>query len=156
MFIPTAPTLANYVQVFAENSMALYFMNSLIVSGCATLIALAVGIPAGYGIARLAAHKTTVLILIARMTPALSYLIPLFAVFQFLGLSNTRTALVISHLVITVPIVVYIMIGYFETSPIELEQAATAGHDDQRPQRHTGCAHPAFTHRWGDCRRHDR
>jgi multiple sugar transport system permease protein len=124
VFIPSAPTLANYVQVFAENSMGLYFLNSLIVSGCATLIALVVGVPAGYGIARLAAHKTTVLILIARMTPALSYLIPLFAVFQFLGLNNTLTALVISHLVITVPIVVYIMIGYFETLPRELEEAA--------------------------------
>jgi multiple sugar transport system permease protein len=124
VFIPHPPTLANYVQVFAENSMGLYFVNSLIVSGFATLIALAVGIPAGYGIARLNAHKTTVLILIARMTPALSYLIPLFTVFQFLGLNNTRTALVISHLVITVPIVAYIMIGYFETLPRELEEAA--------------------------------
>src|SRR5690349_882845 len=52
VFLPNPPTLANYVQVFSENSMGLYFRNSLIVSGCATLIALAVGIPAGYGIAR--------------------------------------------------------------------------------------------------------
>ena len=124
VFIPSPPTLANYVQVFADNSMGLYFLNSLIVSGAATLIALLVGIPAGYGIARLSAHKTTVLILIARMTPALSYLIPLFMVFQFLGLNNTLTALVITHLVITVPIVVYIMAGYFETLPRELEEAA--------------------------------
>jgi multiple sugar transport system permease protein len=124
IFIPSAPTFANYVQVFADNSMGLYFLNSLIVSGCATLIALAVGIPAGYGIARLQAHRTTVLILIARMTPALSFLIPLFTVFQYLGLNNTLTALVITHLVITVPIVVYIMAGYFETLPRELEEAA--------------------------------
>ena len=65
-----------------------------------------VGVPAGYGIARLQAHRTTVLILVARMTPALSFLIPLFIVFQFLGLNGTLTALVITHLVITVPIVV--------------------------------------------------
>ena len=124
VFIPNPPTLANFVYVFTENSMWLYFKNSLIVSGFATFIALVVGIPAGYGIARLAAHKTTVLILIARMTPALSYLIPLFTVFQFLGLNNTLTALIITHLVITVPIVVYIMVGYFETLPRELEEAA--------------------------------
>jgi multiple sugar transport system permease protein len=124
VFIPDPPTLANYVQVFSENSMGLYFRNSLIVSGCATLIALAVGIPAGYGIARLQASRTLVLILIARMTPALSFLIPLFTVFQFLGLNNTLTALVITHLVITVPIVVYVMAGYFETLPRELEEAA--------------------------------
>ena len=68
-------------------------------SGGATLLALLVGVPAGYGIARLGAHKAaTVLILIARMTPALSYLIPLFRV-PVLGLNDTLTALVITHLV---------------------------------------------------------
>ena len=124
VFIPAPPTLANYVRVFSENAMGLYFRNSLIVSGSATFVALLVGIPAGYGIARLQASRTLVLILIARMTPALSFLIPLFTVFQFLGLNNTLTALAITHLVITVPIVVYVMAGYFETLPRELEEAA--------------------------------
>jgi len=124
VFFPDPPTLANYVHVFSQNSMGLYFRNSLVVSGGATLLALLVGVPAGYGIARLQANRTLVLILIARMTPALSFLIPLFTVFQFLGLNNTLTALVITHLVITVPIVVYVMAGYFETLPRELEEAA--------------------------------
>ena len=124
VFIPSQLTLRNFVQVFSENSMGLYFWNSVVVSGLATLVALAVGVPAGYGIARTQAHKLTVLILIARMTPALSYLIPLFTVFQLLGLNNTRTALVITHLVITVPIIVYVMAGHFETLPRELEEAA--------------------------------
>jgi multiple sugar transport system permease protein len=124
VFIPSPPTWNNFIQVFTENSMGLYFWNSIVVSGAATLVALIVGIPAGYGIARAQAHKLTVLILIARMTPALSYLIPLFTVFQFLGLNNTLTALAITHLVITVPIVVYVMAGHFETLPRELEEAA--------------------------------
>jgi multiple sugar transport system permease protein len=124
VFIPNPPTLANFVQVFEQNAIGRYFWNSVLVSGGATLIALAIGIPAGFGIARAGAQKLTVLILIARMTPALSFLIPLFAVFQFLRLNNTLTALVITHLVITVPIVVYIMAGYFETVPRELEEAA--------------------------------
>ena len=124
IFIPTPPTFANFISVFEQNSMFKYFWNSVVVSGGATLIALLVGIPAGYGIARTGAHRLTVLILIARMTPALSYLIPLFAVFQFLHLNNTLTALVITHLVITVPIIVYIMAGHFETQPRELEEAA--------------------------------
>jgi multiple sugar transport system permease protein len=124
IFIPSPPTLTNFVQVFQQNSIGRYLWNSIIVSGGATLIALLVGIPAGYGIARTGAHRLTVLILIARMTPALSYLIPLFAVFQFLRLNNTLTALVITHLVITVPIIVYIMASHFETVPRELEEAA--------------------------------
>lgn len=124
VFIPSPPTFANFVAVFEQNSIGRYLWNSIVVSGGATLVALLIGVPAGFGIARAGAHKLTVVILIARMTPALSYLIPLFTVFQFLGLNNTLTALVITHLVITVPIVVYIMAGYFETLPRELEEAA--------------------------------
>jgi len=124
IFIPNPPTFANFTSVFEQNAIGRYLWNSIVVSGLATVIALLVGVPAGFGIARAGAKKLTVLILIARMTPALSYLIPLFAVFQFLRLNNTLTALVITHLVITVPIVVYIMAGYFETVPRELEEAA--------------------------------
>ena len=124
VFIPNPPTFANFVQVFEQNAIGRYLWNSIVVSGGATLVALLIGVPAGFGIARAGAHRLTVVILIARMTPALSYLIPLFTVFQFLGLNNTLTALVITHLVITVPIVVYIMAGYFETLPKELEEAA--------------------------------
>lgn len=124
VFIPNPPTLANFISVFEQNSIGRYFVNSIVVSGGATLVALLIGVPAGFGIARVGAQRLVVLILLARMTPALSYLIPLFAVFQFLRLNNTLTALVITHLVITVPIVVYIMAGYFETLPKELEEAA--------------------------------
>ena len=124
VFIPSPPTFANFLQVFEQNSIGRYLWNSIVVSGGATLVALLVGVPAGFGIARLGAQRLIVLILIARMTPALSYLIPLFAVFQFLHLNNTLTALVITHLVITVPIIVYFMAGYFETLPRELEEAA--------------------------------
>ncbi len=124
VFIPNPPTLANYVEVFAKNNFALYFWNSILVTGGAVLIGLVVGVPAGYGIARARSAKFAILILIARMTPALSYLIPLFLVFQILGLIGTISALIITHLVITIPIIVWIMIGYFENVPLELEDAA--------------------------------
>jgi multiple sugar transport system permease protein len=131
VFIPSPPTFDNFLQVFEQNSIGRYLWNSIVVSGGATLVALLIGVPAGFGIARVGARRLTVLILIARMTPALSFLIPLFAVFQFLRLNNTLTALVITHLVITVPIVVYIMAGYFETLPKELEESGV----DRRRQR---------------------
>ncbi|MEO8738281.1 MAG: carbohydrate ABC transporter permease [Casimicrobiaceae bacterium] len=124
VFIPAPPTLDNFVAVFAKNNFLLYFWNSLLVTGGAVAFGLLVGVPAGYGIARSKATKSAVLILIARMTPALSYLIPLFLMFQWLGLVGTRWALLITHLVITVPIIVWVMIGYFEGVPAELEDAA--------------------------------
>jgi ABC-type glycerol-3-phosphate transport system permease component len=124
IFIPNPPTLASYVEVFEKNKILLYFWNSILVTGGAVLFGLVIGVPAGYGIARARAAKAAILILIARMTPALSYLIPLFLLFQVTGLVGSIWAVVITHLVITVPIIVWIMIGYFENVPLELEDAA--------------------------------
>ena len=124
VFIPNPPTLDNYISVFDQNKMMQYFWNSVLVTGGAVGLGLLVGVPAGYGIARAKAGKAAILILIARITPALSYLIPLFLLFQVLNLVGTIWALVITHLVITVPIIVWIMIGYFEGVPQELEDAA--------------------------------
>jgi multiple sugar transport system permease protein len=124
IFIPDRIAWKNYVGVFASNNFLLYFWNSVVVTGSATLLALVVGVPAGYGIARMKATKSAVVIMIARMTPGLSFLIPMFLMFQWLGLLGTLAPQIIIHLVVTVPIVIWIMIGYFETTPIELEEAA--------------------------------
>ena len=124
VFIPNPPTLANFLDVFEKNSFDLYFMNSLIVSGVSTLIAILVGVPAGYGIAKAQAHKIAVLTLIPRITPGLSYLIPLYILFQWIGLTGTVWPIVITHLVLTVPIFIYVMIGFFESQPPDLEEAA--------------------------------
>jgi multiple sugar transport system permease protein len=124
ILIPSQVTWQNYAQVIESNRFGQYFLNSLIVTGSATLLGLAVGVPAGYGIARMKAMKSAFVVLIARMTPGLSYLIPLFLLFQWLGLMGTLLPQILIHLVITVPIVIYIMISYFETTPMELEEAA--------------------------------
>ena len=124
VFVPNPPTLDNFIDVFAKNDFLTYTINSVIVSFGATGLALLLGVPAGYGIAKAKATKAAALILIARVTPGLSYLIPLFLLFQWFGLTGTLTPLVITHLVITVPIVVWIMIGFFEGLPAELEEAA--------------------------------
>lgn len=124
ILIPDRIAWSNYSGIFETNDFLLYFWNSILVTGTATLLALLVGVPAGYGIARLRANKSAIVIMIARMTPGLSYLIPLFLLFQTLGLLGTLWPQIIIHLVVTVPIVIWIMIGYFETTPLELEEAA--------------------------------
>jgi multiple sugar transport system permease protein len=124
VFIPNPPTLQNFIDVFQKNDFLTYTINTVIVSFTATGFALLIGVPAGYGIAKAKATKAAVLILIARVTPGLSFLVPLFLLFQWLGLIGTLTPLIITHLVITVPIVVWVMIGYFEGLPGELEEAA--------------------------------
>ena len=124
VFIPHPPTLANFIDVFEKNDFFAYTINSVIVSFSATALALVLGVPAGYGIAKAKATKAAALILIARVTPGLSYLIPLFLMFQWLGMLGTLGPLIITHLVITVPIVVWVMIGYFEGLPVALEESA--------------------------------
>lgn len=124
ILIPEHFAWKNYASVIESNRFGTFFMNSVIVTGLATLFALVIGVPAGYGIARMQATKAAIVILIARITPGLSYLIPLFLLFQWLGLLGTLWPQIIIHLVVTVPIVIWIMIGYFETTPMELEEAA--------------------------------
>lgn len=124
ILIPERFAWKNYLDVLESNRFSTYFVNSLLVTGTATALALLVGVPAGYGIARMKAAKAAVVILVARITPGLSYLIPLFLLFQWLGLLGTLWPQIIIHLVVTVPIVIWIMIGYFETTPLELEEAA--------------------------------
>jgi multiple sugar transport system permease protein len=124
VFFPTTLTLDNFRAVFAANDFVGYTLNSIIVSFSATGLALLVGVPAGYGIAKAKAGGLAALILVARITPGLSYLVPLFLLFQWLNLTGTLLPIVITHLVITVPIVVYVMVGFFEGLPGELEEAA--------------------------------
>lgn len=124
VFIPSPPTLANFYDVFEKNDFLLYTINSIITSFSATGLALLVGVPAGYGVAKMRATRAAMLILLARITPGLSYLIPLFLLFQWIGLTGTLTPIIITHLVITVPIVVWVMIGFFEGLPPDLEEAA--------------------------------
>ena len=124
VFIPNPPTLANFADVFEKNDFLTYTYNSVIVSFTATGLALLLGVPAGFGIAKSRATRVAALIMIARVTPGLSYLIPLFLLFQWLGLTGTLSPIIITHLVITVPIVVWVMIGFFQGLPAELEEAA--------------------------------
>lgn len=124
VWIPNPPTLANYQQVFERSPFGRYTINSIIVSGSATLIGLVLGVPAAYGIAKGKAMSIGMLIMLARITPGLSFLIPLFTLFRFLHLTGTLVPVAITHLVITVPMIVWVMISFFEDIHPELEEAA--------------------------------
>jgi len=124
VLIPHALTLANYAYVFANSPLPRFAINSVIVAVGSTGLSLFLGIPAAYGIARSRRYGTALLILVARMTPALSYLIPWFLLFQQLGLANTYTALILTHLIIGLPLVIWVMLGFFEGMQAELEDAA--------------------------------
>jgi multiple sugar transport system permease protein len=124
VFIPEHPTFDNFVQVFQKNPFGLYTLNSFVVAAASTAISLALGVPAAYGIIKGDWRAPALFVLIALMTPALSYLIPWFILFRFLELNNTLLALIITHLVIGLPLTVWVMMGFFEGLHPEIEEAA--------------------------------
>jgi multiple sugar transport system permease protein len=118
------PTLDNYRQVFADNSFLRYLMNSTIVAAGATSIGLLLGIPAAYALARWRQTALGILLLAARMAPGIAFLIPLFVMFLQLHLVGSYTSLILSHLIFTLPLTVWMMVSFIEAVPREIEQAA--------------------------------
>jgi multiple sugar transport system permease protein len=118
------PTLENFRAVFEQHNFLRYLMNSLIIAGLATGISLVLGLPAAYSIAKYRQRKIGLIILVARMTPFVSYLLPWYIIFRTLGLVDTYSALTITHLIITLPMVIWLMVSFFESVPTELEDAA--------------------------------
>jgi multiple sugar transport system permease protein len=102
-------------------------VNSAVVAVAVTLISLAVTIPAAYALARLELRwreAGLLTILATRALPPIATTIPFFALFSTLGLSGTRTGLVIAHLTITVPLLVWIGTSFFASLPVGLERMA--------------------------------
>ncbi len=118
------PTMVNFYKVFNEQNFLLYLKNSMIVGVAAVGFSLLLGLPAAYSIARFHQKKLSVLILVARLMPGISFLMPWYIVFSRLGLMDSYTALILSHILIALPVVVWIMSSYFETVPREMEESA--------------------------------
>jgi multiple sugar transport system permease protein len=125
------PTLANYREVFVKNPFFTFTMNSVVVAAGSTALALLLGLPGAYAIARFRRTGIALAILTARMAPGIGYLIPWFILFTKAKLIDTYTALILTHLIVALPLVLWVMIGFFEDVPGELIEAA----------RVDGCSH---------------
>jgi multiple sugar transport system permease protein len=123
LFIFT-PTLDNYRSVFINNPFAAYLWNSLVVGFGAMILGLVLGLPAAYAIARSRAEGIAIGVLLARITPGIAYLVPWFIIFSQLEMIGSYTAIILSHLTVGLPLTIWIMIGFFEDVPIELEESA--------------------------------
>lgn len=118
------PVMQNYRKVFTEQNFLQYFVNSTVVGVVAVGLSLLLGLPAAYSIARFGQKRLSVLILVARLMPGISFLMPWYIIFSRLGLMDSYIALILSHMLIALPIVVWIMSSYFEGVPIEIEESA--------------------------------
>ncbi len=118
------PILGNFRRVFSEQNFFAYLINSTIIAVGATSLALVMGVPAAYSISRFRQTTFGVVILIARLMPGISLLLPWYIAFSRLRLIDTYTALIASHIIIALPLVVWIMINFFDGIPRALEESA--------------------------------
>ena len=134
--LPDAVTYQNYIDIFkpaafGENSgQSTFFLalrNSIIVSMGTTVVACVFGTMAAYAFARLnVPHRRTLLLVVlgSQLLPAISLIIPLFRMFKTAGLLDSLAALILAYSTFSMPFVVWIMAGYFQSVPAELEEAA--------------------------------
>ncbi len=134
--LPSGITFQNYIDIFkpaafgdsaGQSTFFLALRNSVIVSLGTTVVASVFGTLAAYAFARLnvPAKRTLLLVVLgSQLLPAISLIIPLFRMFRTAGLLDSLVALILAYSTFSMPFVVWIMAGYFQAVPAELEEAA--------------------------------
>ncbi|WP_457151421.1 carbohydrate ABC transporter permease [Mesorhizobium sp. P5_C1] len=125
--IPDPFTLEHYYNAFVEKQLHRYVWNSLVVSLATTFLCLFVGSLAAFALSRLnikGRFGILMVILSVSMFPQIALVGPLYLVATNLGLLDTYTALIITYLALGLPLVTWVLFGYFETLPREIDEAA--------------------------------
>ena len=127
-FLDFTPTLENWISQASVPEAYAAFGNSLAISVVSVLIALALGLPAAYALARFRFRRIknkdlTIWFLSQRVLPPVATAVPFFIVFSSLDLLDTRAALILVNATFILPFVVVIVRQTFQDLPIELEEA---------------------------------
>jgi len=126
-FLPSRPTLEHYRVVLWQSGLPRALANSLGVAALTTALALALGLPAAYALARLPVPGRRALLLgIVASTafPQIATVSPLYLLVRALGLRDTWTALVLAHASFALPLAIWLLAGFIREIPRELEEAA--------------------------------
>ncbi|MDS0277322.1 carbohydrate ABC transporter permease [Halomicroarcula sp. S1AR25-4] len=134
-FVPTQPTVSNYVEIFQNRPFELYTLNSLIVASTTTVICVTLGTVTGYSFSRydFMGNKTLLLSIVgARMIPPIALIVPFFSIMSnppLVGgltgsLYDTRIALILTYTFFNLPFAVWIMKNYFDGVPESLDEQA--------------------------------
>jgi multiple sugar transport system permease protein len=130
------PTLEHYCEAFVTRSFGQYLITSAVVAVISTLCALVLGTLAAYALARFRLpydldRKLSLWILSTRMFPAIVTAVPLFLMMRDLRLLNTKAALIVVYTAFNLPFVVWMMRGFFDEVPRDLEEAALVDGDSR-------------------------
>src|SRR5215470_15774284 len=121
------PTLSNYLELVTSSIYLTFFRNSVIVSAFVVAITMLISVPAAFALARMRFWGSGVLatgVFLTYLVPDSLLFIPLFKVVGALGLLNSYWGLVLVYPTLSVPFCTWIMIGYFQSIPKELDEAA--------------------------------
>lgn len=124
---PRVWTLENYKHAVVDGKIGIYFLNSVVVSVISVAGTIVLSVMASYGVTRLKwkLSKTTLSIfLLGLMIPAYGSVIPLYSIFNKMGILNTYLAVIIPHITFALPTAIFILTGFFIAVPRELEEAA--------------------------------
>jgi multiple sugar transport system permease protein len=125
--IPERPTLANYATVFRETPYMLYLRNSVVVAVGSTVLSMIIAVLGAYAIARLDFPGRALLargLVFTYLVPTSLLFIPMFAMMSMLRLTDSLYGLTIAYLGFDVPFCTWLLMGYFKSVPVELEEAA--------------------------------
>ena len=108
------PTTANYENVFGSQNFGRYLLNSIIVGAGSVGIGLLIGLPAAYSIAKWDQRGVATAILLARIVPGITFLVPLFILFRQVRLVDTFASLILTHALVGLPFIVTVMVPFFK------------------------------------------
>jgi multiple sugar transport system permease protein len=126
VLLPSEPTAASYISLFTDFAAGSYFGNTIIIAVGNTVLMLALGIPAAYAVARYKSGGNWFVywVLLQRMLPPVTILIPLWMVFRTLHLLDTYPGMILAYGVFNLPLAVWMLIGFFEEFPRDLQDQA--------------------------------
>jgi multiple sugar transport system permease protein len=125
--IPERPTLANYATVFRETPYMLYLRNSVVVAVGSTILSMIIAVLGAYAIARLDFPGRALLargLVFTYLVPTSLLFIPMFAMMSMFRLTDSLHGLMIAYLGFDVPFCTWLLMGYFKSVPVDLEEAA--------------------------------
>lgn len=121
-----SPTLDNYVKVLSGSAFMTPFVNSLIVTLGSLVLTLLIGLPTAYALARFkfrGRENIAFSILSLRFAPELLIILPLYLIFQKIGLYDNYLGLILAYQLVTLPMLVWMLRSFIEDLPVELEEA---------------------------------
>ncbi|GII57760.1 ABC transporter permease [Planotetraspora thailandica] len=132
-WIPTTITFSAFRDMWSTVPLAHYFVNSAIVSSIASVVSVVVAIFAAYAVSRFrfaGRRAFSITVLSTQMFPGILFLLPLFLIYVNLGtaigvdLYASRTGLIITYLTFSLPFSIWMLVGYFDSIPVALDEAA--------------------------------